>query len=315
MEETISTPPEIARPRRWSTFFAAVKENPVILKELRKRMRGRQAYILLFVYLVVISLFMSLIYGAVLLNSSNNFRWDPQSRQALGKGIFGTIVLTELLLITLISPALTSGAISSERERQTLDLLRTTLLSARALVLGKLGSAFSFIFLLIFSAVPLQSLAFLLGGVGMVELIISSLLMTVTAFFFCSLGLFFSSFLKRTSIANVAAYAVIVVSTITIGIAFFVMSAFGSSSLFGRVPDEVRAVAMLFFVSTNPLLTAIYSEVLLIDSQSVFFTTSGVLGSTPFPLPSPWISFTIIYLLISVVMILLSIQFVKRPDR
>jgi len=312
MESTTPITPKIDRLARWKAFVFAIAENPVILKELRKRMRGRQAYILLFVYLVIISVFMALIYGAVLLNDMN--RWDPQARQMLGKAIFGTIVLTELLLIILISPALTSGAIASEREHQTFDLLRTTLLSARALVFGKLGSAFSFVFLLIFSAVPLQSLAFLIGGVGMAELIVSSLLMTVTAFFFCSLGLFFSSFLKRASVANLASYAAIVLSTITLGIVFFILASF-SSSLSHYLLDEVVAVAVWLLVSTNPLLAAIISEVILMDSQAIFFTTISPFNTLPFPVPSPWIPCTVIYLAASIFMIFLSIQFVKRPDR
>jgi len=315
MEETVSAPPEVVnRPGRWKTFFHSIAENPVILKELRKRMRGRAAYILLFAYLVIISVFMALIYGSTVLGSMNTIRWSPQARQMLGKGIFSTIVLTELLLIVLISPALTSGAIAAEREHQTLDLLRTTLLSTRSLVLGKLGSAFSYVFLLIFAAVPLQSLAFLIGGVGMPELLISGLLMIVTAFFFCSLGLFFSSFLKRTSVANVAAYIMIVVSTVTMGVAFFAMAAVTSSSRHILSETAISLVAW-FFISTNPLLAAIISETLLVDSQSLFFTNQGMFGSTPFPLPSPWIPFTVIYLVTSIIMIILSIQFVKRPDR
>jgi ABC-2 type transport system permease protein len=313
MEENIPAPPPKDRFARWKAFTFAIAENPVILKELRKRMRGRQAFILLFAYLVIISIFVALIYSVTLMEDLNGFRWDPQARQMFGKTIFGTIVLTELLLITLIAPSLTSGAIASEREHQTLDLLRTTLLSARALVLGKLGSAFSFIVLLIFSAVPLQSLAFLLGGVGLAELIISSLLMIVTAFFFCSLGLFFSSFLKRAAVANTATYTVIVLATITVGVVFFILAVFSSGS--NSLADEVVAILLWFFISTNPLLAAIISEMLLIESQTLFLTTGSPFDSLPFPVPSPWIPFLIIYSLSAIILVIMSIQFVKNPDR
>jgi hypothetical protein len=187
------------------------------------------------------------------------------------------------------------------------------LLSARALVLGKLGSAFSFIILLIFSAVPLQSLAFLLGGVGLAELIISSLMMIVSAFFFCSLGLFFSSFLKRAAVANTVTYTVIVLATITLGVVFFILVAFSSGPI--SLPDEAIAILIWFFVSTNPLLTAIISEILLVDSQALFMTTSAPFDSLPFPVPSPWIPFLILYLLSALILVIISIQFVKNPDR
>jgi ABC-type transport system involved in multi-copper enzyme maturation permease subunit len=313
METTTPAPPKKDRFAGWKAFTFAIAENPVILKELRKRMRGRQAYLLLFGYLVIISVFMSIIYATILINNSSSFRWDPEARQTLGKTIFGTIVLTELLLITLIAPSLTSGAIASEREHQTLDLLRTTLLSPRALVLGKLGSAFSFVVLLIFSAVPLQSLAFLFGGVGLAELIISSLLMIVTAFFFCALGLFFSSFLKRASVANTATYTVMVLATITLGVVFFILAAFSSGS--NSIPEEIVALLLWFFISTNPILAAAVSETLLIDSQTLFLTSGSPFNSLPFPVPSPWIPFLIIYSLSALVMVIMSIQFVKHPDR
>jgi ABC-type transport system involved in multi-copper enzyme maturation permease subunit len=101
-------------------------------------------------------------------------------------------------MLGFIGPALTGH--SSEREHKTIDLLRTSLLSASALVFGKLSSAVIFLLLLVFTAIPVQSLAFFLGGVGMAEMVISTLMLVVTAVFFCTLGLFFSSFSKRTLI-------------------------------------------------------------------------------------------------------------------
>ncbi len=315
MSEPTPAPTQKKWPNALKAFFQSIAENPVILKELRKRMRGRQAYVLLFAYLVIISIFVAIIYGAILSDSGASFRWDPEVRQMFGKTLFGTIVLTELTLIILLSPSLTAGAIASERENQTLDLLRTTLLTPRALVFGKLGSAFSFVFLLIFAAVPLQSLAFLIGGVGMAELIVSSLLLIITAFFFCTLGLFFSSFLKRAAIANTAAYASIVLSILLLGIIFILLTIF-SSAWSDTIPETIINILIWVIVDTNPLLTAIISEVLLIDSQSLFFTNTAPLGGgAGFYAPSPWIPFSLIYLALSLIMLLLSIEFVKHPDR
>jgi ABC-2 type transport system permease protein len=130
----------------WKNPFRRMLDNPVVLKELRGRMRGRQAFILLTVYLGLIAFFIVVIYNTVF-GLTGATSWDPSSRQMAGKLIFGTVVLLELLLLSFIAPGLTAGAITSERERQTFELLRTTLLSAHAVVLGKLGSAFSYLFL------------------------------------------------------------------------------------------------------------------------------------------------------------------------
>ena len=300
-----------------SNPFKRMLDNPVILKELRGRMRGRQSFVLLTVYLGLIAVFIVLVYN--LLGLSTAISWDPSARQGAGKAIFGTVVLLELLLLSFIAPGLTAGAITSERERQTFEILRTTLLSARSLVLGKLSSALSFLFLLILSALPIQSIAFILGGVGLGEMVASSFMLVVTAVFFCTLGIYFSSFMKRTLTATVASYAVILLSFLVLVMIFFLIAYIESISYntFGmQALEGVLTLILWFLISTNPLMAAVISEVILVDQQSLFFTNSSMFGSSgPSMLPSPWLIYVAFYLFATFVLMLLSIHFVKRPDR
>ena len=127
MESTTSIPETTKKTERMGLFKRLI-DNPVILKELRGRMRGGQAFTLLTIYLGLIAMFIVFIYS--LIAPTYSFRWDPSLRQEAGKAIFGTVVLLELLLVSFIAPGLTSGAITSEREHQTYEILRTTLLSA-----------------------------------------------------------------------------------------------------------------------------------------------------------------------------------------
>lgn len=315
MESTTSIP-ETAKKIERQGFFSRLMDNPVILKELRGRMRGGQAFTLLTIYLGLIAMFIVFIYS--LIAPTYSFRWDPSLRQEAGKAIFGTVVLLELFLISFIAPGLTSGAITSERERQTYEILRTTLLSARSLVLGKLGSAFAYLFLLILTAVPLQSLAFLLGGVGLGELIASELMLIVTAVFFCTLGIFFSSILKRTLAATVSSYAAILFSFLALVFVFFLIAYTEAISLNSpsKFTEYILVLLIWVFVCTNPLMAAIMSEVILIEDQNLFFTTNQLFGSSgPTFLPSPWIVYVLFYTFLTVILILLSVYLVKRPDR
>lgn len=312
MTDALPITPQKTAPR--PSLLQRAIDNPVILKELRGLMRGRRAFLLLTGYIAVIGIFISLVYISLQTQASFSQN-DPQFRQGVGKTIFGMVVLLELLLVSFIAPALTSGAITAERERQTFDLLRTTLISAGSLVFGKLGAALVYLFLLIFAALPIQSLAFLLGGVGLAELIISGLLLVVTALFFSALGLFFSSFLRRTLASTVSSYAAIVVSYIALGLAFFMLVFLNLPNVSSNKMAETALILGLWaMISTNPMLTAIISEVILIEDQSIFYTTS-VLGSINLPLPSPWIPFTALYLGAAGILILLSISFINRPDR
>ena len=296
-------------------LFSRIMDNPVITKELKGRMRGRQGFVMLTVYLMLISFFIGLVYLFLAMEGSIS-SGDPSYLQTIGKVVFSTVILLELLMVSFIGPALTSGAISSERERQTFDLLRTSLLSARALVFGKLSSAVVYLLLLIFTAIPVQSLAFFLGGVGMAEMIISTLMLVVSAVFFCALGLFFSSFVKRTLIATVSSYASILISFIVFIIFLFFISVLSSSSASpSLMMENITAVAVWFLFSTNPFFAAIMSEVILIDEQSLFTTTSNIIGTASFPMPSPWIIYVIFYAILTILMIGMSVYFVNRPDR
>jgi len=311
--ETTNIPP--AAPKN---FFSRVLDNPIITKELKGRMRGRQGFIIIGVYLSLISFFIFLIYLLLVLSDglSNS---DPGFLQVVGKIIFSTVVLLEFLMIGFIGPALTSGAIASERERKTIDLLKTSLLSARAIVLGKLSSAAAFLLLLVFTAIPLQSLAFFLGGVGMAEIAISTLMLVVTAIFFCALGLFFSSFTQRTLIATVYSYSSILISFILFIMLLFsigVFDSYNSSSVSPTRFENMITVTVWVLFSTNPFFAAIMSESILIDEQSLYITTSNsFFGSATLSLLSPWIIYVALYILLTVILISLSVYFVNRPDR
>lgn len=308
-----STDDRKASPRR--NMFQLFLDNPVILKELRGRMRGRQAFALLTTYLGLIAIFIGVIY-TFLAETSSSMGWDPSFRETAGKSIFGAVVLLEMLLIGFIGPGLTSGAISSERERQTFDLLRTTLLSARSLVFGKLGAAFTYLFLLILTALPIQSLAFLLGGVGIGEMVISSIMLVVTALFFCTLGIFFSSFMKRTLPSTLTSYGTILLSIIFIVIIFFLIAYVESMSYSYTNPvrDFIMTVVLWSLISTNPFMAAIVSELILEQDQSLFFTTTFPFGSNSMTLPSPWIIYIAFYTVLTIVLIVITILRVRRPD-
>jgi ABC-2 type transport system permease protein len=315
-ETTASIP--APRPSKRPSIIQRISENPVIRKELRGRMRGRQAFLLLTLYLLMISVVIGIVYAG-LASTQSIAGGNLQIRQSAGKAIFGTVVLLELFLISFIGPALTSGAITSEREHQTFDLLRTTTLPARALVMGKLGSSMAYLLLLLFAALPIESIAFLLGGVGLEEIIISALLMVVTAIFFCTLGMLFSSLMKRTLAATVASYATIIVSFILLGLTFFMLAALSpalssnpSSRAWLEIPLGVLTWAL---VCTNPVLAAVMSEEILVQDQSLLYTHMPLFGSHSLYLPSPWMPFTAIYIGLTLLMILVSVRQVQRSDR
>ena len=59
------------------------------------------------------------------------------------------VTTIEFILLMFIVPAVTASSISGERERQTLELMLTTQMTAFQVVIGKLMSALSTLLLLI----------------------------------------------------------------------------------------------------------------------------------------------------------------------
>jgi ABC-type transport system involved in multi-copper enzyme maturation permease subunit len=325
---------EIEQPAPQKTFLVGnflrrrLIGNPVTMKELRARMRGVRTYVILTIYLALISGLVGIIYLSFV--SAENQRLSPDTYQLIGKTIFGVVLALQFALISVIAPALTAGAIASEKERKTFDLIRTTLLPARALVNGKLLAAVLFLLLLLFAALPLQSLAYLLGGVGFVEIGISTLMLVICTFSFCLTGVFFSSVLKRTLPATILSYLASAGFVIVLPILLFLLlSLFGPFigqffyGGYGQSPPEIEpwqvytiAAIVWLVLASNPVLAALTSELLLVEEQALFTWNVPLNSNLPaVTIISPWIGFCVFYLLISLILYLLSILIVKRKEK
>jgi hypothetical protein len=256
----------------------AFRMNPVTLKELRGRMRGVRAFAVIGVFLAMMGAFTVLLY---LLSLSRLSGTAVVETGQLGRDLFRGVMALELALVILIVPSLTVSAVSGEREQQTYDLLATTLLPAPAFLMGKLSSALGYVGLLVLSAVPLQSVAFLFGGISALEVLLGVVGLMATAFILATLGLWMSATQERTLNATVRVY------TLTLGWLFGVPLLMGLvNALLGKpifttltqagaygnalagvgtleltpMQESLAIYADLLYSGLNPLLTAHYTQ-------------------------------------------------------
>ena len=318
--DVTGTPPDAVQPRAFRPGLSLpLLRNPVVLKELRGRMRGTRAFVVLTVYLTLMSGFALLLY--VLYATSLNYTGVTPGG-TIGRVLFIGIVGVELFLVTFIAPTFTAGAISGERERQTYDLLRTTLLPASRLVIGKLISALSYVLLLLLAAIPLQSLAFLFGGVTEAEIVLAFVILLVTALALGSVGIYCSAIMQRTLSASVVTYGFAMFITLGLPLIMLLIAAVLGSPIMNLAQNNNTLSAVLIYVvgvliSTNPLATAGATEWLLINQrQAGFFSypINTITGSTQIPVVSPWIVFTVLYLIISAVLVSMAIRRIRRID-
>lgn len=291
-----------------------VRRNPIALKELRGRMRGARAFVILSIYVALMSGFTLLLYGIYSVEASLT---PTASGGTIGKLIFAGVVTIELFLVCFIAPAFTSGSISGERERRTFHILRTTLLPARRIVFGKLMSALAYVVLLLLVAVPLQSLAFLMGGVTIPEVLLSIELLFVTAISFGVVGIYFSAAMSRTLGASVVTYVIVLLVTLALPMAVLMLTGFLTAM--SMTASNPMAEALLLYgtgllACTNPIGTAILTETMLLQQGSVFYYTQTLSNGWTVPVLSPWIIYTVLYGILSIILLWMTVRRVRKIE-
>lgn len=266
------------------------------VKELRGRMRGRRAFIILTVYLVVIGGFAWMseilqekLYAGAFANQATF------ASAAIGRGVFGAILLLETLLVVVLTPAFTAGAISLEREKQTLDMLATTPISSVAIVVGKLLSALVYVFILVLASIPLSALVFVFGGVAPDDVLRGYVVLLATAVGIGSVALFFSALARRTQAATILSYFAVLAATLGSLFIFSFWSAVGSTTSFapdgstrisGAPPEAIMYLNP--YIAQADVLCGAGDGVDALDRNTTYCgRVASITGSNPFGVPVP----------------------------
>jgi ABC-2 type transport system permease protein len=206
-------------------------------------MREARAFVTLTGVLILMAGVSYLLYRIAL--AAPRYSNTPLSPQ-IGQNLFFALALLELLMVCSIAPALTAGAISSEEEKLTYEMLLATPLRPASILWGKLFSALSYLFLLIFAAIPMASLIFIFGGVAPREMAKALVVIVAVAITFGVLGMFMSTWLRRTGRATVLSYL------------FVAILLFGTIFLYAAVGIISQSTPPRWLLVANPL-SALFS--------------------------------------------------------
>jgi ABC-2 type transport system permease protein len=265
--------------------------NPIHVKEFRERFRMRNTVWLLSAYLAVTG---AMLLGFMYLSLHDTSGFVPgQTRE-----YFIAFSALQLIMIAFIAPALAAGAISGERERQTLHVLLTTLLSPLSIVLSKLISSLSFTAFLVFTSLPLYSFIFLFGGISPLEVAQIFLFFAVNILFYGCMGLFCSTFIKRTGLSTVTAYGILFLSIIGTGLLGVFIMRWREIERFNThswLTDLVMSDSVLHVASFLFTINPAYAFLTIFDGQ-IYDDLPG----------AGWGGYSVIYGLLSVVLILWS---------
>ena len=268
----------------------------LLTKELRLHLRRER-----FVWLIIIYLLVMGLLGFGFLQRANVFSGGYQGYllSQIGAQLYALLSFIQLFLIIFIAPAFTATAINGEKERQTFDLLLCSKLSAYSLLAGKLIAGLANVLLLIAASIPLFSLVFFFGGVSPLQVLSTLVIFIMIAIVAGTFSLFCSTLVHRTTASTAVAYtfcafwlfAYPVVSILTLG-----------SSL---TSNSRWYIWIQWLNAWNPISAL---------NSAVRSGQSGVGNFYLFRLHlAPWVAFTLVSLVVTIILFLLSIVFVK-PD-
>lgn len=186
--------------------------NPILAFSARRRMRSARTAILLTVYGLAVLLFgLAVSFRSFLKENISIFAMaDAQTGYA-------AMMAFQFFLLLLVTPAMTAGSVSGERERQTLDLLLVTHTGSLRIVLGKLLESLGLMALLIAATLPVMALTLITGSVTLPQVLVGLLYLAVTAFAMLSVGMLCSALMRRTVAATVLSYlAVFAIGLLTL---------------------------------------------------------------------------------------------------
>ena len=189
---------------------------PLLAKELIELSAHKRTYIFRTIFAI-------LVYGLAIWGFRLELgSWNASGLESLGRGrsLYFLLAKLEFASIFLFLPAMTSGALTAEKERDTLGLLLITKLGPWAIVFEKLASRLVLMgtYLMIF--LPLMAIAFALGGIELLDIHKLNWVLFVTTIQVGSISILCSAWFRTTSAAFLASYLIGAVVTVSWGWVF-----------------------------------------------------------------------------------------------
>ena len=239
-----------------SERFKNIHINPIVKKDLRVLSRSMKIAWGIFAYEAVLAI---VFLFAIWLIFEEFSGYGYSSNYEAFVSLFPVISGIEFCIIALLMPILTATAISGEKERQTFDILLTTVMTPRAIIRGKVGSAVIRVMVFMIASIPLMALSFTIGGLSWFYLLITIIAFLIFAILTGSFGIFASTLTKKSITAIILTY-----------VFYFV---FGNMSV---IPTIITLLAgssgmdVAYIMLINPVAAIIAMFGLMIGGQELF---------------------------------------------
>lgn len=124
------------------------------------------------------------------------------------KTTFGSIAMSQLIAVLVLTPTLVAGVIADEKQRKTLHYLLASRLTSGEIVLGKLAARLLHVGVFLAIGLPIVSLIGLFGGVDPEFVVLAYAGTFTTAFFLAGISIWVSTTARRVRDAIFAVYLI-----------------------------------------------------------------------------------------------------------
>ncbi|HOD48467.1 MAG TPA: ABC transporter permease subunit [Candidatus Hydrogenedentes bacterium] len=179
----------------------------IVKRELLTSLRRRRS--LLYVLITVLPC-MALIYTSWPERGLDLIHGRAEAA-AMTQEFLGWYAVTLLGICALLTPAFAAASVSHERDMDTLDLLRTTMISRTGIILAKLASAAGLFMLVAIASAAVAASLFFATGLDWLQLLFIGVTVLLTTLTWALIGLACASRLRNFIIALALTYLIVFV--------------------------------------------------------------------------------------------------------
>lgn len=274
-----------------------MKVNPVLRNETKIAARSIRFTLMILAYVAVLAIAVMIYYNVI---NSEAFYNGLNLKESTN--FYVVMAVVQAALLFSIVPSLSSTAICSEREKQTLDILLSTKLTPLQIIIGKISSSSLRVIILIISMMPLYAVGSLMGGIKIGDILQLIFFFIINTIFMASIGVFISTCVKTSKVSTTLTYLLIVfiylgVIAIAFGIlAFSTYQYYNANNLTAPMPT----ISPIIYIS--PVIGFIS---LLLNQVGIGMEVNTIFTEFGFSVYSEYISI-LIQLVLSVIFIYLA---------
>ncbi|ASW43748.1 MULTISPECIES: ABC transporter permease [Eubacteriales] len=249
--------------------------NPVLRNEAKITVRNKRFTLMLFFYIVVVSIGVVLYYKSFTSEIYVNGLY-MQSTTTL----YVLMSIVQAIFLIFMVPSLTSSAISSEREKQTLDILLSTKLTPFQIIIGKLLSSSLKVVMLIICTIPLYGICSLIGGVSIVNILELAGFFIVNTIFVGAIGMLISTYAKTSKVSTTITYFLVLFIYIGILIIAYILFMFSMRNNY--MNPNIKVNPIIYLSPVTGFISLLSNQLGARETIFYFFQYSGISSYTEY---------------------------------